>query len=303
MRFPLVSAIIPAYNAQDYLKTAINSAFEQSYPNIEIIVVNDGSTDSTGTIADAFASKFPGKVKVVHQENGGLCAARNSAIRHAKGEFFALLDADDEWLPHHIQSSVDAFARHPMAALVHSNVELMDRSGKGLGTPENKWQGASDANPWLEIFLRREHVLCPTAVFKRHSTDDQNYFDAHFNRLGCEDRDLWLRIASNYDLVYLDNVHARYRLHAGNMSKQSHKMLEARLRLIAKHAYRAPEYEDQALAAVYIEHADALLEGNSYLAAFIASLEALAHSPRWARPWKFPGKMLRHSLKSLLKNQ
>lgn len=303
MSLPLVSAIVPAFNAEDYLETAINSALKQSYPNIEIIVVDDGSTDRTGVIADAFASKFPERVKVVHQENGGLCAARNSAIRHAKGEYFALLDADDEWLPHHIQNSIEAFAKHPGAALVHSNVELMDRSGSGLGSPKNKWRGSSNTNPWLEIFLRREHVLCPTAVFKRQDDASENYFDTHFNRLGCEDRDLWLRIASKYALVYLDHVHARYRLHAGNMSKQSEKMLEARLRLVAKHEHAAPKQKGHALAAVYMDHADALLGAKNYFGAFNYNLKALTYWPSWRRPWKFPAKIVRDSICRLIKDE
>ena len=110
---PLVSAIVPVYNGERFLRAALDSALAQTCQDIEIIVIDDGSKDSSGAIADEYAARHPGKFVVIHQPNGGLVVARNAGLAVARGRYVALLDADDEWLPHHLAASVEVLEKSP----------------------------------------------------------------------------------------------------------------------------------------------------------------------------------------------
>lgn len=114
-RWPTVSAIVPAYNSSATIRETLRSIYDQTYPHIiEVIVVDDGSTDDTPSI---IASEFP-DVILIRQENAGGAAARNTGARRATGDYLALLDHDDQWLPHKIETQVQVMEEHPEIALV-----------------------------------------------------------------------------------------------------------------------------------------------------------------------------------------
>ncbi|MFU8831347.1 MAG: glycosyltransferase family 2 protein [Wenzhouxiangella sp.] len=229
---PIVSAITPVYNGAPWLGEALDSALAQTFQALEVIVVNDGSTDDSLAIAQERATRSNGRIRVIDQANAGLPAARNVAMGCARGDYFALLDADDTWLPRHIASAVRAFERDPDLGLVHANIERMDEAGRALGVRARQWDQQRDA--FEAIALRHEHVSCPTAVFSREAVNTVGGFDTDFTGLGCEDRDLWLRIAARFRIAYLDHVAARYRVHATSMSSQHERMDRARRQLIVK---------------------------------------------------------------------
>jgi glycosyltransferase involved in cell wall biosynthesis len=284
----LVSAIIPAYNALPYLELAVRSAIGQDYGNLEIIIVDDGSTDGTFQLADQLAARWPDRIRVVHQPNGGLCAARNAGIAEAKGAILALLDSDDEWLPHHISAAAAVFEARPDVGLVHANIEWIDSAGVTDRIIHGRWKPAQLADPWASIFLRLDHVNCPTAVFRRSAIEGEVPFDMRFNRLGCEDRDLWLRVASRQGVVYLDDISARYRRHGANMSKQTARMLTARLALIDKHSEsgKGKQLRRRALAATLVESADEYRSTRHFYSAFRMALRAFMLLPLSFRVWK-----------------
>lgn len=130
---PLVSVIIPAFNAERYLAGAIDSALSQTYPNLEVIVINDGSTDRTGEIA----RKFGNRVLVIDQENRGIAGARNSGIRKARGSVIALLDADDRWMHDRLDRCVDLLLSNPEVGFVTTDAFLLE---DGIET-EKRWYG------------------------------------------------------------------------------------------------------------------------------------------------------------------
>ena len=280
MMRPLVSAIVPAYNAERFLGEALDSALAQTLRDIEIVIVDDGSTDGSGAIADRYAAQHPGYVRVIHQHNQGLCHARNAALATARGNYFALLDADDVWLPRHLEESVALLEGHREIALVHADIERIDVSGRSLGRSPRYW-GRLDDDPFVALFLRREHVCCPTAVFRREAVERVGAFDTRFNRLGCEDRDLWLRIAAVAELAFLPDVHARYRMHVGNMSANFDKMRQARMRLVDKFGatLRGKPLRRRALAAADCNLGDELMDAAQRRAAFGAYARAFATRP------------------------
>jgi len=234
---PIVSAITPVYNGARWLAEALDSALAQTWEALEIIVVNDGSTDNSLEIAQQRARRSNSRIRVIDQANAGLPAARNIALGCARGDYFALLDADDTWFPHHIATAMRAFERDPDLGLVHANIERMDHAGRKLHMRARQWDQQADA--FDAIALRHEHVSCPTAVFSREAVNAVGGFDTDFTGLGCEDRDLWLRIAARFRIAYLDHVAARYRVHAASMSSQAERMASARQQLIAKLATSA----------------------------------------------------------------
>ena len=280
MMRPIVSAIVPTYNAQRFLGEALDSALAQSLRDIEIIVVNDGSTDASPTIADRYAALHPGYVRVIHQHNQGLCHARNAALAVARGSYFALLDADDVWLPHHLEECVALLERRRDVALVHADIERIDIHGKSLGRAPRHWEELA-GDPFVALYLRREHVCCPTAVFRCEAVERVGAFDTRFNRLGCEDRDLWLRIAAVAELAYLPDVHARYRMHGSNMSSNFDKMRQARLRLVDKFSatLRGKPLRRRALAAADCNLGDELMDASRRRDAFGAYARAFATRP------------------------
>jgi glycosyltransferase involved in cell wall biosynthesis len=292
---PLVSAIMPVYNGERFLAQALDSALAQTMRNLEIVVVDDGSTDGSGALADLYASRHPGIVRVHHQLNRGLCHARNAAMAMARGAYFALLDADDVWLPHHLEESVAVLRDRRGVALVHADIERIDVDGNSLGRATRYWDSLH-ADAFRVLFLRHEHVCCPTAVFRREAIERIGNFDPQFNRMGCEDRDLWLRIAVIADIAYVGNVHARYRLHGGNMSSNFAKMLQARMRLVDKFSATAhgQSLRRQALAAAHCNLGDELMDAARRRAAFAAYARAFAVRP-------MERKAIRGMLRSLLK--
>jgi glycosyltransferase involved in cell wall biosynthesis len=297
MNAPRVSAIVPTYNAERFLAEALDSALAQTFQDFEIVVVNDGSTDGSAVIAAAYAARHPDKVRVIHQPNQGLCHARNTALGAARGRYFALLDADDVWLPHHLADCVALLDRRPEVALVHADIERIDTVGRSLGRNVRYWPTlAPDA--FHALFLRREHVCCPTAVFRREAVERVGNFDAQFNRLGCEDRDLWLRISAVAPIAFLPDLHARYRLHNNNMSANFDKMLSARLRLVDKFGRTSPgqPLRRRALAAAHCNLGDELMDAARRRAAFAAYARAFVLRP--VEP-----HAVRGMLRSLLKPQ
>jgi glycosyltransferase involved in cell wall biosynthesis len=282
---PRVTVLTPVCNGERYLAEALDSALAQRWTDFELVLVNDGSTDATAAIARAYCARDP-RIRLVEQANAGLPAARNAAMRAGRGELFALLDCDDVWLPDHLEHAVAAFDAEPDLGLVHSNIECIDAEGALVGIYRRHWKPDTDA--YRVLALRHEHICCPSAVFRRHCVQAVGGFDLQFTGLGCEDRDLWLRIAERYRVHYIDHVTARYRVHPGGMSRNRERMLEARRLLLAKLA-ATPR------GAPLARHMEAMIEsdlGMEFLEeghparALRAQLKALAIRPQTARVWR-----------------
>lgn len=286
MSAPRVTVVMPLYNTRRYVEQAIDSALAQRYRRFELVVVNDGSTDGSGEIAARYAARFPSRVRVVDQPNAGLPAARNTALNAGRGDYFALLDADDAWHPDHLAQAMDAFDADPDLGLVHSNIRRIDADGRQLGVPARRWQPGIDA--YRALALREEHVSCPTAVFSREAVRQVGGFDLQFTHLGCEDRDLWLRIAERFRLRYLDRVTADYRVHAASMSRNRERMARARERLLCKMSLssRGKPLYAQAQAMVQSDLGLEYLAEGRVRDAFAAQWRAIATHPRALLPWR-----------------
>ncbi len=229
--------IIPAYNYGQYLERAVRSALAQLHRPLEIIIVDDGSTDETPELGRRLAAESP-SVRYVRQENAGLSAARNTGIRAARHPFVAFLDADDEWLPAMLSTAIAAFraepAQLPLVALVACNSYRIDSEGNAIGEKRTAPRGNRLFSA-ADILIKTRFM--PSCVVARRSCfDTAGFFDTGLR--SSEDRDMWLRIAAAHRVLYLDQALVRIRKHGGNMSRNAERMREA-MRTVRQKAARA----------------------------------------------------------------
>src|SRR4051794_37894220 len=159
MSRPLVSIVIPCFNQAHFLSFAVTSAFRQQYRPLEVLVVDDGSTDNTADVA------ISNGAELIRQSHGGVSSARNHGLALAHGEFIVFLDADDELLPDAVESSVAELGRHPAAGCVVGRAQLIDAHGRQLPTTHAGPQ-PGDLYPQL---LVQNFVYTPGAAMFRRS--------------------------------------------------------------------------------------------------------------------------------------
>ena len=271
---PIVDVIIPAFNAAKFLPFALDSVAAQDFQDWQIILVDDGSTDNTRDIVAPYLDRFGAKMKYVRQENRGLPAARNTAIRSSDSEFIAILDADDIWLPCRLTESVKSFAGNREIGLSYGRVLWMDGDGNILHNfrvNPNIVRG----NIASSIYKREVDLPCPTVAFRRQCIEEVGLFDETMR--ATEDRDLWLRIALRYKVVAIPKVIAYYRTSASSMSRDLNRMLTAQMTFIQKH-YGAPGCgsiaRQIAIARAYKQRAESLSDRNQSGQALKSALRA-----------------------------
>lgn len=223
---PLVSVVVPCYNRARYVREAIDSALAQTYPSLEIIAVDDGSTDDTPAILASYSPR----IKVITQKNGGSSVARNAAFEASHGEFLAWLDSDDAWLPEKIQCQIDAAHRWPEANLIHTRCVGVDENSqpppsKMLLCPEPVLE-----EHILEQLLDECQVMTSSCMLRREALESVGGFDPQW--LFAEDWELYLRLALHAPFVFVPAPLTRYRVHAESKSKDSwpHALGQMKLR-------------------------------------------------------------------------
>jgi glycosyltransferase involved in cell wall biosynthesis len=276
---PTVDVIIPAYNAAKYLPFAIESVMTQTFEDWRILLVDDGSTDNTAEVVAPYRERLGDKLKYIKQANGGLPAARNTAIRNSSSEYLALLDADDVWLPCRLTESLKCFEGHPRVGLAYGQISRIDQDGVVLDTHTNP-QKHGEGNIAPHIYMRRVQLPCPTITFRRRCVDEVGMFDETMH--ATEDRDLWLRIALRYEVAVSRVVLAYYRVSAASMSTDPDRMLRAQKQFIEKH-YGAAGCgrlaRRVALSHIYKQRAEALSTRGRPWAALGSSLRGLGYYP------------------------
>jgi glycosyltransferase involved in cell wall biosynthesis len=223
----LVTVVIPCYNHGCFLPDAIESALAQTYPSVEVIVVNDGSTDDTAEVAARYPS-----VRCLHQANQGLPAARNAGWRAGRGRFVIFLDADDRLLPHAVDVGVAALMAHPDAGMAVGLERRIAADGSPLPTPRR----ARVEREHYAALLRRCWIVVATAIYRRDALVTVGGFDSTLRF--AEDYDLYLRLAMRFPIVDHYNEVSEYRQHAGTLSRNIERMLVHTLLVLSRHRPR-----------------------------------------------------------------
>ena len=227
----LISVVIPTYNHVRFLADAIQSALRQSYPTVEIIVVDDGSTDNTHTLVESFGER----VHYIWQENRGLSGARNTGIAAAQGEYIALLDADDFWEPTYLETVHRALTADSRLGAVYTGLQFVNSKGERLPQP---CVATVPSNQLYDRLLDGE-FFAPSAVLVRQSCFAQvGVFDVTLR--ASEDWDMWLRVAQVYGFAGIAQPLLNYRVHGSNMSGDPEYMLRYQTMVVRKH-FGAPE--------------------------------------------------------------
>ena len=219
----MVSVIIPCYNHGHYLPEAIESVLGQTYGQVEVVVVDDGSTDNTREAA----ARYP-QVRYVHQHNQGLSATRNTGVRHSRGELLVFLDADDWLYPQALETNVRYLLQHEDAAFV-SGAFARVLVEENL-TREEAREIKSD-HYWH--LLRGNYIGMPAVMMYRRWAFNEFLFDVSAPD-SCGDYDLSLRVARKYPVVHHTEKVAAYRIHASNMSSNIPVMLSSTLKVLKR---------------------------------------------------------------------
>lgn len=195
---PLVSVILPTFNRAGVLSRAIDSVLDQTYKNIELIIVDDGSTDNTGN----FLKKYDNKLCYIHQSNRGVSAARNTGIRQAKGRFIAFIDSDDKWMPSKLEEQLRFFSDHNAdnIALVCTDVDIIDFNGGHHERRRFIPRNSSCILNAVDVF-KDPYLGLPTVMIRADAIDMNNVFDETLK--SAEDLDFYLRITVNHNAGYL----------------------------------------------------------------------------------------------------
>jgi glycosyltransferase involved in cell wall biosynthesis len=214
-----VSVIIPAYNAARFLPEALESVFSQTWPELEVIVVDDGSTDDTREMLKPYGER----IQYLHKENGGPASARNLGLRHARGRFVAFLDADDLWLPRKTELQ--------MAQMTDSRVGLTGSSGN-----EDGGRSGAAQEMHYERMLMRNPFSASSVLCRRASIDDVGFFEESRLFQGVEDWDMWLRMVQRWKATHIPQKIVTIREIEGSVSSlvNSDLMLKAELAVLAR---------------------------------------------------------------------
>jgi len=205
---PLVSVVIPTYNRERYIAEAIDSVLAQTYTNVQIIVIDDGSTDNTRQVVEKYAAD----VQYVWQQNSERGASRNRGLALAKGDFISFLDSDDVWLPGKLESEVSYLIEHPKVGLVCSDVVVVDANGVEIkGLRIKKYSGNVTKHLLDGNFVLMASHLARTELIRRAGG-----FREERELSGSEDWELWVRLSTITDFGYMNSPNGLMRTHSGN---------------------------------------------------------------------------------------
>lgn len=260
--------IIPAYNSAAFIERAIRSVLQQTWQPLEILVIDDGSTDNTREAVQA----IQGPIRYVRQENAGASAARNRGIQEAKGDFIAFLDSDDEWLPRRLERTLAPLLADPALGLCYCRSLDQQPDGaqvlRGEESVKHRFPGGIYPPP---------RICTPASIFRGECFERCGMFDTTMRK--CEDPDLFIRVAEEYPVCeiaeHLVVVHNR----PGSLSRvndpEGFTQMHFRYVCKALGRSRVPRDRDAALAAAYfsagVYHLDAWLNGPARRY-FLASL-------------------------------
>ena len=222
---PKVSVVIPTYNYAQYIKEAIDSVLVQTHKDCEIIVVDDGSTDDTKGVV----SQCGPDVKYIYQKNQGVSAAKNIGIRNSEGEYIAILDSDDLWLPSKIEKQIRLFEANSGLGLVYSDGLVFGEERPwddfSLGGNMNFYRGRI-----FDKLILGNFIPSTSALIKRDCFDKVGLFDINLGV--CEDWDMWLRISLHYEVDYVDELLVKRRKHRGSLVTKVEVMEESALKML-----------------------------------------------------------------------
>lgn len=224
---PLVSVVVPCYNHEKYVKETIESIINQTYKNIELIVIDDGSKDNSVQVIQELADKYG--FTFIHRPNKGLSATLNEGIRLSKGKYFSAIASDDILMLEKIEKQVTFMEENSEYGMCYGKILYFENTIKNTSEYPN-----SNKEGWVfnDLLNYGCFIPAPSTFMKKEVFENVGGYD---ESLWIEDWDMWLRIAQKYQVGYIDEYFAYYRKHDTNISSQSLKMYEAEKQILEKY--------------------------------------------------------------------
>lgn len=224
---PKVSVIIPTYNCAHYLEQAIESAMNQTFRDLEIIVMDDGSTDNTAQVV----RKYETQIRYFYQDNQGVSAARNHAIRASSGDLIALLDADDWWEPTKLEEQVPLLLEDPELCMAYSDLDVISDDGSRNASFLSTRPLASSGYVFNQL-IQSKFILPSTVLLRRSFLEQVGMFDESMRSV--EDPDLWLRMCQRWEIALVRKPLTHRRQGAANLSSDENLGTEYSIKLWVK---------------------------------------------------------------------
>ncbi|GAB2548656.1 glycosyltransferase family 2 protein [Rufibacter soli] len=314
---PLVSIICLCYNHAPFLRQALDSVLAQTYANLEILVVDDKSTDASVEIIQEYCVRFPQIRFLPNQENQGNCASFNQALQLSQGEFIIDFATDDVLHPERVARQVTAFQGLPVNyGVVYTDAELIDEQSRSLGFfYARSAQGTLTPAPAEgEVFaqvLGRYFICPPTMMMRRQVLEELNGYDPE---LAYEDFDFWVRSARNWQYHFLDQVLCQRRMHPRSLSKKVYQVgdkqlastvqviqkarklvktplekesLLTRIKYEARHAYFTANYKEASKLLDILRQEQGMTPVYQVLQALTQNRVPLQFIRRWYHRWKY----------------
>ena len=288
---PRISVIIPAYNAEKTILETIASVQNQTFSNFEIIVINDGSTDSTLQLLEGLNDD---RLYVVSYPDGGLSVARNRGVKQARGKFIAFLDADDLWTPDKLELQLADLQANPKAGVVYSWTHFMDEFGnlfRGDSTLRFEGNVLADLLTWNFIAIGSNPMVRKEAIIATGEFIPEAG--------GASDWDYWLRLALNWDYVVVPKRQIFYRLTTGSISSNINQMEQYQIVVMNDILELAPpelqHLRCKILAYIYQNSVKLYLERSSHIKRMDFALNKLIKAIQ-----TFPATLLSRNTQKLL---
>lgn len=216
----LASIVIPSYNKARFIAKTLDSLAAQTHPDIEIVIVDDGSSDNSVSIIEDWLKNSPHHWSfLVHEKNQGVCRTLNDGLALARGEFVSALAADDQYLPHKTSKHVEMLQKDPEASFVYGDARLVDEAGATLAESliASVYGGYTDSGLVFDSLLNTNFIPAVTVTMRRSALDQVGAYD---ESLPYEDYDMWLRLSRVGTLLFTGSVDTVYTEVAGSLSKQ-----------------------------------------------------------------------------------
>ncbi len=275
-----VSVIVPAYNAGKFVRQAVASALQQTFPALEVLVIDDGSAEPV----DWIVQLDPVRVRYHFKTNGGPSSARNLGARMARGRLLAFLDADDLWAPDKLRAQVQALDTRPRAAFAYGAFDGIDEDGNPLPRPARvRPSGDIAAALFMYNFITTSSVLVRRDLFQQMGGFDESL-------VWSEDYDLWMRLAESHEAVCVPGIVGSYRTSATGLSRNFARLYETERLVVDRALARGarPEFRRQRrrrLGQLYFEFGYDCLRAGQAADARRRFVESLRHWPLGRRAW------------------
>ncbi len=273
---PLVTFFIPSYNHIKYVEKSIISVCEQTYENLEVIVIDDGSTDGSSELISKLHEKY--QFKYIHRPNKGLIKTLNEALEIANGEYFSWGGSDDIFFKDKVEKQVKFFEKNLDYALCYGKMIFIDSNGNIIKEAKTKHNDSGYVFDSLiyRCFITLPTVMVKTSVLKEFGGFDENFF--------LEDYPLWLKISKKYQVGYLDEFLTYYRLHESNVSSNLVKMVKEVERILDE--WKSDSLYNKAISKWYyrwfcdLSKTDNIKEAKEYM---VKALPTSFYKPRYIK--------------------